>query len=81
VDEVEHSDHTITSTNSKHVTLVGEVRSEDSSGKLLNLSYGLESVDRIEDLYFVATGTSSNDILASSLHELGAVDLARRRRL
>lgn len=75
--QVEHTHHSISASNGKHVALVREITREDGATKLLDLSHGLESVYTVENLDFVAPRATSNHVLTRSLHELGAVDLAR----
>jgi len=81
MDQVEDTDDSVTTANSEHVTLVGEVSTEYGATELFDLSDRLESIHGVEDLDFVTTRSSGNDVLSGGLHELGAVDLARRRRL
>lgn len=81
VNQVEHTYHSISSSNSEHVSLIREITREDSATKLLDLSHRLESINTVKNLDLVASRSSSNDVLTSSLHELGAIDLARRGRL
>lgn len=81
VDQVENTDNSVSTTNCEHVTLVGEVSSKYGATEFFDLSDRLEGIDGVEDLDFVASRSSCNDVLTGGLHELSAVDLARRRRL
>lgn len=81
MDKVEHTNHSISTSNSEHVSLIREITREDSATKFLDLSHRLEGINTVENLDLVASRSSSYHVLTSSLHELGAVDLARRGRL
>jgi len=81
MDKVEHTNHSISTSNSEHVSLIREITREDSATKFFDLSHRLEGINTVENLDLVASRSSSYHVLTSSLHELGAVDLARRGRL
>lgn len=81
MNQVEHTYHSISTSNGEHVSLIREITREDSATKLLDLSHRLEGVNTVENLDLIASRSSGNNVLTGSLHELGAVNLARRGRL
>jgi hypothetical protein len=76
VNNIEHSNDTITSTASEHISLITEINCESSSTKIFDLGTWFEHVVSIKNFNFVRSTTTSDNEISSVLLELSAVNLA-----
>lgn len=77
LDNIEHSDDTVTATASEHVSRIAEVQTEAGSAQILDLSAWLEHLLAVEYLDFVGACTTCDDQVTRSLLELSRVNHAR----